>query len=213
LGIRVTVSRQCFLMLLQQQTFDEAFVRRLREADPEAEQEFFGHFSAAITIKLRYTVRSPELVEDIRQETLLRVLRYLRSDKPLDNPERLGAVVHGVCKNVTLEMQRSHVRHPQLLDNVPDSLDSGPDPEKAFESEERGEMIQQLLAQLSPKDRTALGMIYLEEVARDEACRRLKMADGNFRVVLHRARLQLRKLIERRERQRVARNEYLRKVS
>jgi RNA polymerase sigma factor (sigma-70 family) len=191
-------------MLLEPPTFDEAFVSRLRQSDPDAEQEFFAHFSTAIWIKLRSSVRPQELIEDIRQETLLRVLRYLRSDKPLEHPERLGAFVHGVCRNVTLEMQRSHRRHPQLLETAPDPVDTNPTQDREFESGERQKMIREVLSELSPKDRAALGLVYLDDVDREEACRRLNLGEANFRVVLYRARLQFRRLIERRQRQRVA---------
>jgi RNA polymerase sigma-70 factor (ECF subfamily) len=179
--------------------FDEGFVRRLRMADPDAEREFYAHFSTVIWIKLRGSVRSPELIEDIRQETLLRVLRYLRSDKPLAQPERLGAFVHGVCKNVTLEMQRSHSRHPQLFDTSPEPVDQSASPEKELDISDRQELVREVLAKLSPKDREALGLVYLDEVDRGEACRRLQIAEGYFRVVLYRARLQFRKIIERKE--------------
>jgi DNA-directed RNA polymerase specialized sigma24 family protein len=65
-------------------------------------------------------------------------------------------------------------------------------------------MIREVLSVLSPKDRAALGLVYLDDVERDEACLRLNLGEANFRVVLYRARLQFRRLIERRQRQRVA---------
>src|SRR5579862_1091130 len=121
-------------MLLEHQTFNEAFVNRLRQADPDAEREFFAHFSTALWIKLRNSVRTPELIEDIRQETLLRVLRYLRSEKQLTNPERLGGFVHGVCQKVTLELWRSHTRHPQIPEKASDPVDRANDQEKQIAS-------------------------------------------------------------------------------
>ena len=184
-------------MLLEKQTFDEAFVARLRQADPVAEQEFFAHFNAVIWIKLRSSVRSVELIEDIRQETLFRVLRYLRSDKPLQNPQRLGAFVYGVCRNVTREMQRSQRRHPQLLETAPDPVDPRSGTGEEIAAWEREQIIRELLEELSPRDREVLGAMYLEQVDRNEICRRTGMSESHFRVVLHRARLRFRDLVQR----------------
>jgi len=51
-----------------------------------------GH-GFTIWLKVRRQLTAPDLVEDACQETLLRVLRYFRSGKGLDNRERLPAFV------------------------------------------------------------------------------------------------------------------------
>src|SRR5262249_4260833 len=65
----------------------------------QAEAYRLGH-GFTIWLKARRQLRAPDLVEDACQETLLRVLRYFRSGKGLDNRERLPAFVHSVCHNV-----------------------------------------------------------------------------------------------------------------
>ena len=47
------------------------------------------------------------LVEDIRQETLLRVLGALRGGKGLKRPECLGSFALAVCQNVMREFVRA----------------------------------------------------------------------------------------------------------
>src|SRR5215470_6769724 len=86
--------------------FDDRYIEGLRGWNAEAEAQFVAYFRVPIWLKARRQLRSPDLVEDACQETLLRVLRYFRSGKGLDNPDRLPAFVHSVCHNVTLEMIR-----------------------------------------------------------------------------------------------------------
>lgn len=157
-----------------------------------------------LRIKLRATVRSVEMIEDIRQETLLRVMRHLRAGKPLKQPERLGAFVHGVLKNVTLEMQRFHVRHDQLPENGTEPVDSRVLQEEEFALSERNQMVREVLSELSVKDRAVLALIYLEGVERKEACGRMQISTEHLRVVLYRARVQLRRVIERKTKHRAA---------
>ncbi len=92
---------------MSQTPFNQDYLARLREGDSETERHFVAHFSNAIRLSLRYRLRSWQLIDDIRQETFLRVLNFLRSDRPMDHPERLGAYVHSVCMNVMMELLRA----------------------------------------------------------------------------------------------------------
>src|SRR5437899_882321 len=64
---------------MQTVPFDAEYVRRLTGGDPNVEQHFYAYFGELLHIKLRGKVRSPQLIEDVRQETFLRVLRNLRA--------------------------------------------------------------------------------------------------------------------------------------
>ena len=74
--------------------------------------------ATSIRLSMRYRLRSWELIEDIRQETFLRVLNFVRSDRSLDHPERLGAYVHSVCINVMMELLRASTRHPPMPEDA-----------------------------------------------------------------------------------------------
>lgn len=58
--------------------FNDDYVRRLTAGDREVERHFTSHFGTLLRIKLRTKLRSPQLIEDVRQETFLRVLQSLR---------------------------------------------------------------------------------------------------------------------------------------
>src|SRR5579871_4284833 len=110
-------------MCLPPTSFDSAYLSRLRDGDDETERHFVSHFTNVIRLTLRYRLRSWDLIEDIRQETFLRVLNFLRSDRSLDHPERLGAYVHSVCINVMMELLRASTRHPPMPDDADNVAD------------------------------------------------------------------------------------------
>jgi RNA polymerase sigma-70 factor (ECF subfamily) len=66
---------------------------------------FASYFGDLLYLKLRVRLRSIELIEDICQETLTRVLEILREGPGVERPERFGAFVNGVCNNVMRELQ------------------------------------------------------------------------------------------------------------
>ncbi len=177
------------------QIFTREYVQRLTQGDTDIERHFVEYFGDLLLIKLRRTLRSYQAVEDLRQETFLRVFSILRHKGGIDQPERLGAFVHGVCNNVLLEYYRSARRHsPQ---EMLDFADAGPDPEAGFFSEERKDRVRRMLETLPAKDRHILRLIFLEERDKDEVCRIYCVDRQYLRVLLHRAKNRLRTSMSR----------------
>ncbi len=180
-------------------TFDGEYVRRLSEGDPSVEEHFTAHFGQLLFLKLRGRVRSAQLMEDMKQETFLRVLQQLRSRGGLDHPERLGGFVNSVCNNVMLEFFRSEGRHPQLPETGADPADATVDLEGALVDDENRRMVRAILAKLPGKDRTILRMVFLEELDKDEVCATMGVNRGYLRVLLHRARERLKAALVKRD--------------
>lgn len=171
--------------------FDEAYVRRLREGDPAVELHFTSYFGQLIQIKLRSRLVSSRWIDDVRQETFLRVLRTLRSGEGLHSPDRLPAYVHSVCSHVLAEYLRTEERlvpmdeaSESAVDH--DGLDTG------LVNLDRKRLVESVLAELSPTDREALKLVFLEELDKVEVCRRLGITPEYLRVVLHRAKARFR---------------------
>src|SRR4029077_15085162 len=59
--------------------FDEAYVGRLRESHHSTGSHFGAYFSQLIQIILRRRYHAPEVIEDLKHETFIRVIRSLRS--------------------------------------------------------------------------------------------------------------------------------------
>ena len=177
--------------------FDDQYLAKLRDGDPETEKHFFTHFSNVIRMAMRYRLRSWELIDDIKQETFLRVLNFLRSDRSLDHPERLGAYVHSVAINVMLELLRASTRHPPLPEDSQTLPDIKASAEDRVVTRERKEVVREILEQLSPKDRDILRAHFLEDLDRDEICARFGVDRDYLRVLVHRAKLRFREAFEK----------------
>jgi RNA polymerase sigma-70 factor (ECF subfamily) len=171
-------------------TFDKAYVDRLRDGEPSTEQHFVSYFGQILGIMLRARYLPPERVDDIRQETFKRVISILRRDGGIRQPERFGAFVNSICKNVLRENKRDLYRTQALK---PDHLET-PDPDKIVDlertliSEETKEKVRGILAQMKKRDRDLLRAIFLEEKEKDEICREFGVGREYLRVLLHRAK-------------------------
>jgi RNA polymerase sigma-70 factor (ECF subfamily) len=178
-------------------SFDGEYVRRLTEGDPLVSDHFSAYFGELLSLKLRVRVRSPQLAEDIKQETLLRVLQTLRQKGGVEHPERFGAFVNAVSNNVLLEMLRGARRHDQI-DEDAEPQDRSVDLDAALVTRERKTQVHAILAELPEKDRELLRMVFLEEQDRTEVCRRFQVDGEYLRVLLHRAKWRFRNLYSKR---------------
>jgi RNA polymerase sigma-70 factor (ECF subfamily) len=176
------------------QGFDGAYVERLRAGDPETEAHFIEYFGELIRIKLRSRLASRATVEDVRQETFLRVFQALRSPNGVRQPERLGAFVNSVCNNVLREQFRSQQRHPPTPgDEAPDVADTiAADAEAQLLGKERTQLVREILDQLPARHSQVLRAVFVEEEEKDDLCASLGLDRNYLRVVLHRARLSFR---------------------
>jgi RNA polymerase sigma-70 factor (ECF subfamily) len=172
--------------------FDRAYLSALRDHDRQVETHLVEFFTRPICLKLYFRLRSPQLIEDARQETFLRVFTYFRSGKTLENPASLPGFVHAVCNNVCCEMLRSHTRHQQMPENEPELPDSAAlNPEESLVTEERKQLVTKILGALAFKDRQVLRRIFLDEVDKDTVCGEFGVSREYLRVLVHRAKLKL----------------------
>jgi RNA polymerase sigma-70 factor (ECF subfamily) len=177
-------------------SFDAAYVQRLKEGDPETETHFCHYFGDLARIKATARLRSAEPADDIRQETLMRVLRIIRQGG-IEHPERLGAFVNAVCGNVILEYLRRNKRLSQFPEEQTDIPSEEASVEVGLLKEERTALVKRALDDLSPKDRELLRRIFLDEHDKDEVCQELKVSREYLRVLLHRARVRLRSALNK----------------
>lgn len=171
--------------------FDEEYVRRLIEGDSAIERHFAQYFGDLLAIKLRARIRSPQLLEDVRQETFLRVIRNLRTSG-IEHPERLGAYVNSVCNNVMFESFRAESRFTEVADDGAFMVDPRASADEMFITLERKKQVASVLSELNDKDRVLLTAVFLEERDKDEVCRSFGVDRNYLRVLLHRARLRFR---------------------
>jgi len=168
--------------------FDADYIQKLTAADPETESHFSAYFGKFIFLKLRARRISPEMAEDVRQETLLRVLKALRQGSGIQQPERFGSFVNTVCNNVLLEFLHKQSRHPLLDEDAPERADDRVDLDAPLVNEQRKRAVAKALDELADRDREILRLVFFEEMDRSEICRRMSIDGEYLRVLLHRAK-------------------------
>src|SRR6266849_3466711 len=156
--------------------FDGAYVERLRAGDPSTEQHFVAYFDQLLRIKLRSRTLSSDKVEDLRQETYIRVIACLRKDGGIRQPERFGAFVNSICNNVLLEYYRSSARNQPMEDAHMDIPDKVLDLEGMLVTKQSAEQVRRILDGMPKRDRDLLRAIFLEEREKDSVCRELGVA-------------------------------------
>lgn len=165
--------------------FDEQYLKKLGDDDPEIANHFASYFGRVLNRKLRCRARSPELIEDVRQETLRRVLEAVRNQE-LDNPNRLEAFVSAVCSNVLFEYWRAAKKHSaEELTSEPVGFQ--PNPEQAFTKIEAVSQLRAGLKSLPPREREILQVAFLEERGSLELSMRFSVSRTYARVLVHRA--------------------------
>jgi RNA polymerase sigma-70 factor (ECF subfamily) len=174
---------------LQFQAFDAPYLERLRAGDFRTQEHFVAYFSELIQLKLRARLRSPQAIEDVRQETFARFFSALRSPEGIRQPERLGAFVNSICNNVLLEQYRASARAGSLDDEVAAEL---PDPVidilGAVAARQMEAKVRDILDDLPERDRRILREVFLEERDKDEVCRDFGIDRDYLRVLVHRAK-------------------------
>lgn len=168
--------------------FDESYLQRLRDRDVPTEKHFVDYFSTLLQIKLRSRLRSWQAVEDVKQETFVRVLAALRSEGGIRHAERLGAFVNSVCNNILLEVYRSYARDGKTDATMPETPDRTIDLEGLLTTQETQRLVRTVLDRLSEKDRRLLRALFIEETNKDELCREFGVDRDYLRVLLHRAK-------------------------
>ena len=136
-------------------------------------------------------------VEDLRQETFIRVIAALRREGGVRQPERFGAFVNSICNNVLLEYYRSSAKNQPVEDvhfEIPDKV---LDLEGMLVTKQSAERVRQILQEMPQRDREVLRAIFLEEKEKDEVCQEFGVDRDYLRVLLHRAKDKFKALYEK----------------
>jgi len=174
---------------LQFCSFDASYIDSLRAGDRATQEHFVGYFTELLRLKLRSKLQSPQAVEDVRQETFVRVLKVLRTEGALRQPERLGAFVNSICNNVLFEYYRSSSRSESLdEEGRPELPAKGADAFDMVVSKQITVKVREILLDMPTRDRMLLKAVFLDERDRDEVCGEFGVDREYLRVLLYRAK-------------------------
>ena len=176
----------------------EDLVQRISAGDSAAEQELADTFRRGLSYMLRRLVKAPETSEDLLQDTLRIGLEKIRQGE-LRDPRRLPGFLRGIARNLVIAANRKQARRPrhEELDEVPEPVDSAPDPLQLALREEDRQRVRQLLGELaSSRDRELLVRFHLGEEPKEEICSSMGLTVKQFNVAIFRARKRFRQLVE-----------------
>src|SRR5260370_987183 len=93
--------------------------------DPVTDARFVGYFGELLRIKLRSRTLASDKVEDLQQETFMRVIAALHREGGVRQPERFGAFLNSICNHVLQEHYRASAKNLPMEDahmDIPDKV-------------------------------------------------------------------------------------------
>src|SRR5260370_38457896 len=141
-------------------SFNSRYLERLRAGDAATEQHFVAYFEQLLRIKLRSRMLPSDKVEDLRQETFIRVIAKLREDGGVRQPERFGAFVNSICNNVLLGYYRSLAKIQPMEDVHMEMPDKVLDLEGMLVPKQSAEQVRRILDAMPKRDRDLLRAIF-----------------------------------------------------
>ena len=183
---------------------ERSLLRRLRDRDERAFRELIEtHRDRVFNIVFRMLGHRHE-AEDVAQEvfiTVFKTIETFRGDSKFSTWLYRVAVNHS--KNRIKYLARRHDRDRDELDensNGPNgaiggSVPSAPD--RALESVQMEKLLQDAIATLDEEQRVVVVLRDVEDLSIEEICEITGLPDGTVKSRLHRARLVLRKKLQR----------------
>jgi RNA polymerase sigma-70 factor (ECF subfamily) len=173
---------------------ERACVERAASGDAAAIGELYRRHAPAIFRYLFYRLGDRERAEDLASEVFVRALealpRYRRQGRPF------SAWLYRIASARVADYYRRHRRRP----TVPLAADlpaRGGDPGEVAESRLTAELLQQVIARLSPLQQQVIVLRFLEGLSHAEVAQVIGRSEGAVRVLQFRALEALRRLLER----------------
>lgn len=173
-------------------TEEAELARRIALAAPdeakEAEAELCRRLAPRVRLYGRKHLRDDHAAADLAQQVLLMTIEKLRGGE-LRDPERVVSFVFGMCRMVTMDLRRGHLRRERLLQQYGEDLALA-DASIAPRLDET--RLTSCLDRLSERERSVVLMTFYEDKPADEVAGLTGLSAGNVRVIRHRALNRLR---------------------
>jgi RNA polymerase sigma-70 factor (ECF subfamily) len=187
---------------------ERSLLKRLRDRDERAFRELItAQRDRVYNITFRMLGNRAE-AEDVAQEVFITVFKTIdsfREESKFSTWLYRVAVNH--CKNRIKYLARRHDRKRDELDETTHSEETGGNgviaspppsaPDRALEGAQMEKLLQEAIATLDEDQRTVVVLRDVEDLSIEEICEITGLADGTVKSRLHRARLVLRKKLQR----------------
>ena len=154
-------------------------VARIASGDAAA-TELYDQFSPRIYFIALREMRSHADAEDVRNETVVRVLGAIQNDR-LASPSALPCFVLATARNVIREFGRRGRRAEPIAErDFPAAAAGGVDHTVT-------RAIESVIGRLKPREREFLRLYYYDELTKAEISRRLGIQEDRMRLIKSRA--------------------------
>jgi RNA polymerase sigma-70 factor (ECF subfamily) len=174
---------------------DQRLVQTVLGGDTAAFRELVGRYQRMVAnIAWRYGIRREE-IEDVTSEVFLKVYRGLHRYRP-EHP--FGTWLYRLAANHVVDQGRRARRAPDRVELPAAIEDPRQGPGEQAEAAERAQIVRSALAELAPRHREALFLVYVEGLKIEEVSRSLGVPPGTIKSRLLRGRAALRAILARR---------------
>lgn len=199
---------QSTAMRFQQSDPDVRLMLRVKEDDAVAYEELVRKYHPRLVRLMRSIGPSPDLAEDLAQETFLRVFRARHRYEP---GAKFSTWLFTIAANVGRNAARRLGRRKEVNEvDAPSNQDasqagllaasaleaSGLMPTRLAEGKERGELVRMAVQSLGERQRTALMLSRFENMSYIEIAEAMEMTTPAVKSLLSRARVNLRVLLQ-----------------
>jgi RNA polymerase sigma-70 factor (ECF subfamily) len=171
-------------------------IARVRSGETDAFQLIFDRYSRPVISFVYDITNDRELSEELMQETFVRAYRNLGT---LRGDAKLSTWLFGIAKNVARESLRSRQRASRKVelddDAVQELRDQKLTPDDFLINKELSGVIRDALAQLDEDKRLVFALKIFQQQSYEEIAAITGFSIAKLKTDLHRARLEMRRLI------------------
>lgn len=170
-------------------------VQRVQQGDLTAFEQLYEATKLDAARTLRHLVGNRVEVDDLLQETYLRLLTAVKGFR---GESRFKTFLYRVCANVALSHLRWKRRRPEdSFADPPEMVATGEDPERAAERRQAARLVEAALEKLKPKKRIVFVYAELCGMSPDEIALAVGSSPNTVRSRLHHARLEFTEAMQR----------------
>jgi RNA polymerase sigma-70 factor, ECF subfamily len=171
---------------------EQELVERCRRGDEGAFQELVNRYKDLVFALIARTVPVRPRAEELAQDVFLRIHRglpYFRGEA------RLSTWIYRIVANVCVQERQARTPATESLDDETMAARTAT-PDRQFSDLELHDRIEKAIARLPPNYRLLVAGHYLEGVQYEDLAEALQLPLGTVKTQLHRAKRQLRHLLE-----------------
>ena len=185
---------------------DQDIVAWALEGAETAYRELLRRYERPVYALIFRMVRDRELAEDLTQETFVKVLNALDRYRP---EYKFSSWIFKIANNAAIDQLRRKELDTLSFEGGPDATtperveatslqvgDAAESPLEELEARELGSAIEQAIARLRPEYRACIIMRHVEGRPYDEIAEMLDLPLGTVKTYIHRARAELRALLD-----------------